>query len=128
MARDNGRLSSNDDWKKRLHNVELSANEEAACVQHYLENKPDLSSLMIRTVEEGWKLSMNYSDFYGLAFVSMTCTREDLPYYKHTFTLRWENPVSGLLVLLWVMSDREEKGTVLDESANRPHDFLETLF
>ena len=128
MANRNGRKSAAEDWRRRMHTLELSHNEETACVEHYLKSKPSVSDILSKLVEAGWKLSLSYSEFYGTTFVSVTCQQEELPYHKHTFTLRHSEVIPGLLILAWVLNDREQKGTLLEDGASNEGQYLEIPF
>lgn len=128
MARGNGRSNASDDWRRRMHTVELSRNEEKACVEFYSKSKASVSDILVKFVEAGWKFSASYSEFYGTVFVSVTCQREELPYYKHTYTLRHSEVIPGILILAWAIDDRDQKGTLLEDGVMNEGRYLEIPF
>lgn len=72
----------------KFHVIEFSDRARVEFTEWYAGADIDLSALVVKLCESGWKVSLSFSEHYNCYFGSLTNKRLGDDYYEHTFAVR----------------------------------------
>lgn len=72
----------------KFHVIEFSDRARVEFANWFAGTDIDLSPLVIKLCEQGWKISLSYSEHYDCYFGSLTNKRPGDDYFDHTFAVR----------------------------------------
>jgi len=83
----------------KFHVIEFSDRARIEFTDWFAGTDIDFSSLVIKLCEQGWKVSLSFSEHYNCYFGSLTNKRPGDDYFDHTFAVRHVdfNKLIGLL-------------------------------
>lgn len=93
------------DWRTRLHNVELSFEEELTIQEWYAATEPKFSLCIEELVSEGWSIRISPPTTGSDFWCSGTYKIDDEDYKGHTWSIRYPDLETSVFLLYWYINN-----------------------